>query len=585
MPESAFISGRLEQMRPFEMFSRDEWLDLHEGCFDAWRREVLPRLRDQCRPPLTPDRHGPVDFAELLWQLAGTEFQKAWLFLAIARRHASLHAIAKPRIFAPAALAFANEPACRKDGAAGLAPDPFWNALEATREWLLSGAHAARLAFGTVRATFLRRLDLGRRPHLWRGISPREIPATPRQVDFAWAVHNGWLASDASAYFPPVRLEARQRQYLRDTGVAAIEPLDEFRIPSRLDLWANLLRSLRCVIAAALWRAGLEGAWLARLALRGLLWGRIAETVNARFYFTTTSSSWPEQAELAVFKRQGVRSITWAYSANSLTFAWHLPGFRDVGVERSLLTTDEFWVWNDAFKQWLENRRVGDASRGPSIRIVGALMCGDSRHLQGSPEAARKQLGLPTGQFLVGVFDMPAISVAWKQRHGGGPSMIEPEYYAGFLNGVLRILREVPEAAIILKLKRSIGDWTREYPDELHLLVNSDGPWHSSGRIHVIDADIDPYLPVACSDMTVGMPFTSPVLAGMSAGRPGCYYDPSRIANWSAAPALRLITLQDGDALVQAVRSRGASLPSPDALASIIPPTLDRSLLKDLENA
>lgn len=583
--QSAFLSGRVEQMRPFEMFSRDEWLDLHETCFDAWRSEVLPRLQERCRPPLTPGSQGPVDFAELLWQLAGAEFQKAWLFLAIARRHASLHAIAEPRIFAPAVCALAGSGARGKDSAPGLEQDPLWSVLEATREWLLSGAHAARLAFGTVRATFMRRLNLGRRPHLWRGISPREIPAAPHQVDFAWAVHDGWLDGSGSAYFPPVRLAAKQRRYLRETGVAAIEPLDEFRIPARLDLWANLVRSQRCAVAAARWRAGLEGAWLARLALRGLLWGRVAETLGARFYFTTTSSSWPEQAELAVFKPQGVRSITWAYSANSLTFAWHQQGFRDVGVERSLLTTDEFWVWNDAFKRWLENRRVGDASRAPGIRVVGALMCGDSRHLQESPEAARKLLGLPAVRFMVGVFDMPAISVAWKQRHGGGPSMIEPEYYAGFLKGVLRILREVPDAAVILKLKRSIGDWTREYPEELHQLVDSDGPWLPSGRVHVVDADVDPYLPVAGSDMTVGMPFTSPVLAGLSAGRPGCYYDPSRIANWSSAPALRLITLQDGDALVQAVRSRGANLPALEALASIIPPTLDRSLLRDLENA
>lgn len=585
VPQSAFLLGRVEQIRPFEMFSRDEWLDLHDRCFDVWRNEVLPGLRSRCRPPLTMGKHGSVDFAEHLWQLAGIDFQKAWLFLAIARRHASIHAIAEPHIVAPAVLALARESVPGKDHGPDVRHHPLWASLEAVQEWVLSGAYAARLALGTVRATFMSRLNLGRRPYLWRGISPREIPAMPQQVDFAWAVHYGWLGSDASAYFPPVRLSVQQRRYLHQTGVTAIEPLDEFRILTRLDLWANLLRSLLLIVAAARWRTGLEGAWLARLALRGLLWGRVADAVGARFYFTTNSSSWPEHAELAVFKRQEVRSITWAYSANSLTFAWHRRDFRDVGVARSLLTTDEYWVWNDAFKRWLEKRHVGAASQAPLIRIVGALMCGDSRHLHDSPDAARKLLGLPSGQFMVGVFDMPAISVAWKERHGGGPSMIEPEYYAGFLRGVLRVLREIPEAAIILKLKRSVGDWTREYPDELHQLVDSDGPWFSSGRVHVVDADVDPFLPVAGSNMTVGMPYTSPVLAGMSAGRPGCYYDPSRIANWSSAPALRLITLQDGDSLVQTVRSRGVNLPSRDALASIIPPTLDRSLLKDLENA
>jgi len=585
LPERPDMTGWIEQLRAYEMFSRDEWLLLHEECFDVWRGKVLPGLRAHCHPPSVRDVLGAVDFSTHLWQLAGIEFERAWLFLAIARRHARMHAVVDPCIVAPAILALAQKDWGTDAATTDIESRPLWDAVETLGEWLLTVAHAGRLIVGTARAAVLSRLRPGPRAFLWRGISPREIPSKTRQVDFAWATSFGWLDRTSSLYFPPVRLTEPQRVHLRQEGIAAVEPLDEFRILPRRAAFGNLLRSLACVLCAAAWRRGMEGAWLARLAVRGLVWGRIAKEVGARHYLTTTSASWPEQAEVAVLKRQRVTSITWAYSANSLTFAWNRPGFRDVGIARSLLATDEFWVWNASFQQWLENRRTTSATTEPRIRIVGSLMCGDSRLLKMTPTEARAVLGLPACQFLVGVFDMPAISVAWKQRHGGGPSMIEPEYYARFFRGILRVLQDVPDAAVMLKLKRSVDDWTRQFPDELKLLLDDNGPLRAGGRVHIVDSDVDPYLPVACSEMTIGMPYTSPVLVGLAAGRPGCYFDPSGIANWPSAPALRLITLQDSQALVEAVRRRGGDLPCGEALGSIIPPLPDTNLLRNLEHA
>ena len=51
--------------------------------------------------------------------------------------------------------------------------------------------------------------------------------------------------------------------------------------------------------------------------------------------------------------------------------------------------------------------------------------------------------------------------------------------------------------------------------------------------------DIDPYIPVALADVCIGVPFTSPVIAGMESGRGGIFHDPfAEISHVPAAPAL-----------------------------------------------
>lgn len=583
MPNMFGLERRFERLKPYELFSRDEWLQLHEDCFDSWRATVLPNLQISSRPPKIKAGLLSVDFSIHLWQMLGTEYERAMLFLSIARRHAYSNEITNYRISEPPIFAVVGHEEQATASPQDIERRPILRAIECLNEWLLSGAYLARLVIGTFRRILTTSLNFDRRPYVWRGISPREVPAIPGKVDFAWAVHYGFIEAGKAIFFLPSKPTKAQRNFLRDTGVATVEPLDEFRLVGRVGVLSNLLDTARGLLQAVSWRLTFEGAWLAQLIVRGLIWSKIATAVSAKWYLTTTSASWPERAELAVLKPCGVRCITWAYSANSLTFAWNRSTFRDLGVERSLLSTDEFWVWNRAFKKWLEDRNVCRSSPGPNIKVVGPMMCGDGRLMTATVAGARSRIKLPAGQFIVGVFDMPAISVQWKQRHGGGPSMVEPEYYAGFFRGILRVLQEVPDIGILLKLKRTVDDWSRQFPPELERLLQVSQPGgFACGRVHLVDVDVDPYLPVACSDMTIGMPYTSPVLAGLSMGKPGCYYDPGGIANRPSEPALRLITLQDPEALVTAVQCRGVNLVSGNLLANITPPALNPMFLREI---
>lgn len=583
MPSFPGIERRFERLKPYELFSRDEWLQLYDDGFDSWRASVFPSLQRNCRPPRIKAGLLSVDFSVHLWQLIGTEYECATHFISIARRHASVNKFSDYRIIEPHIYSVVEH----GDGDAVSPVDArnhsIWSAVEWLNQWLVSGVHLAQFIVGTLRGIFLTSIDWGERPYLWRGISPREIPETDGRVDFAWAVHNGFIESNQAIYFLPKKASLTQRKYLHATGVAAVDPLDEYRLVGRIELLSCLLDTARGLLKALRWRFTLEGALFAQLIARGLIWGKIARAVSAKYYLTTTSACWPERAELAVLQSCGIRCITWAYSANSLTFAWSSRTFRDLGVGRSLLCTDEFWVWNSAFKRWLENRKVCHSLPSPAIKVVGPLMCGDARLMKATVESARSRLGLPVNQFIVGVFDMPAISPQWKQRHGGGPSMIESEYYAAFLQGILRILRELPDIAVLLKLKREVGDWTRVFPDELQqLLMLANESRDGNCRVYLVDVDVDPYLPIACSDMNIGMTYTSPVLAGLAMGKPGYYYDPNAIANWPSEQALRHITLQTSDALVDAVRRRGTSLTRNNLLDRITPPIPDPKILRKL---
>jgi polysaccharide biosynthesis PFTS motif protein len=283
---------------------------------------------------------------------------------------------------------------------------------------------------------------------------------------------------------------------------------------------------------------------------------------------TTTSWSWPEKPELAVAAARGIRSIIWAYSSNSLTFASE-RAFRDAGVSRSVVIADEFWVWNRAYAQWLETRRVETTGHTYTTPIVGPLMCGDASLLDLDPADARERLGLPRGGFCIGVFDVPPNNDEWRERFGGGPPMIDMETYVEFWNLVEHVVTRVPGAYALVKLKRELGHAFKEFPEFLRDFVDEKGEHARAGRLYRVDVNVDPYLPIAACDFAVGLAYTSPVLAARTAGKPGYYLDAFRRANFPSNADFKPITLNTEEELLAAVlrarnEPRAPLVPAPD---------------------
>lgn len=568
----AWLAGRFERMKPYRIFTRDEWLIAHDAAFDAWKRIAFPIIARRHRAAATIGGRS-VDFSRNVWQMLGSEFEALSLFVSmLGKAHAG--DAAAPALIEPwIARAFTDTEL------AALLPDVRLvrsmpnRLLEGCGEWLVSAAHLARTLSIAAGSVLRPRRRMGPRPIMWLGISATEIPDRDDRLNFAWAAQFGYIGKAQVLFFPPCALTGAQRSYLEDRGIAWLEPkasLDPLPAAVRAKVAARSLAGF----VLGIFRSSATGAYLARCMARAPLWDALFHELGATTYVTSTSYSWPEKPELALTAARGMRSLIWAYSANSPTFAIGDARFRDLGVVRSLIIAREFWVWNRAYAEWGGRRQVESEYGASEFRVVGPVMCGDPALLQLERGAARARLGLPGAGLCIGVFDMPPMNDAWRDEYGGGPPMISFESYVAFWESIGRLLERVPESFAMVKLKRTFDHPYREIPAVLRDMVRESGDWVRSGRIRVIDVNIDPYLPIAASDVAIGVPYTSPILAARSIGRPAFYLDPLALANHPSCAEYRDLTIcteHDAVAIVAAARD-GAAAPATPELPALTPP-------------
>jgi hypothetical protein len=552
-----WLARRFERVRPYRIFTRDEWLLAHDAAFDAWSREAFPSLSSRHRV-VARIGHRDVDFSRNVWQLLGAEFESLFLFSAMLAKSQRTDAPAASVVEPWIARAFTPEELDRMFSGIRIQHSAVNRFLEALYHWCISLAHLARELGYAARDLFSPpRMLIGGRL-VWLGISPQEIADRDGRLDFAWAARFGHVSPRDAIFFPPTRATAAQRAHYTRNGIQLVEPQHTFGLLDRSERVRVAAAMLRGFLAAA-FRAPAVGPLLARLIPRARYWEAAFNVLHAAVYVTSTSHSWPEKPEVAVARARGIRTIIWAYSANSPTFALESASFRDLGVPRSVIVAREFWVWNEAYAAWLAARQVEDGEARCEVRTVGPLMCGDARWLDLDSREARSRLGLPAAGTCVAIFDMPPMNDLWRDTFGGGPPMIDIDSYVAFWHTIERLLLRVPDCFALLKLKRDMRHAYRSAPELLQKLVDPSGEHARAGRIIVIDVNVDPYLPIAACDVALGVPYTSPVLAAHAIGRPAFYLDPLRRANWPSARQYRNITIQTEDeaAAVIAAAARG----------------------------
>jgi len=87
-----WLGRRFVRLRPYRLFTRDEWLRETDRCFDAWKTAVLPALLETQRCEARY-RGRAIDLSTHLLQGLGSEFESLFLFIATVLRH---HAAARP---------------------------------------------------------------------------------------------------------------------------------------------------------------------------------------------------------------------------------------------------------------------------------------------------------------------------------------------------------------------------------------------------------------------------------------------------------------------------------------------------------
>lgn len=566
-----WLARRFGRVRPYRLFSRDEWLLAHDRAFDLWKTHAFPLLKQTQRHEIAVGGR-TIDFSRNLWQLLGMEFEALCLFVAMVEKTSSLD-VRPPQIVGPRITYAFDAPALQAFfPRVRIVSSAANRALENLHEWLIAAAHLGRQVAYLGMSLSGKTKRVSRGAVAWLGISPQEIPDRDDRLDFAWAAQYGHVATKDVIFFVPNDLTAAQRAYLDARGIEYVEPRDMFSLLD-VDTRFRVIAASFNAFMSALARPAAVAPLLARLMARAPYWDAVFTELGTTTYVTTTSYSWPEKPELAVTSARGIRSIIWAYSANSLTFTVQDPTFRDVGVVRSILIANEFWVWNTAYAEWLMNRRVDAGGRPCEVRLAGPLMCGDSAWLTRDSGAARERLGLPRDGLCIGVFDMPPIADSWRDRFGGGPPMVDTDTYVAFWKIVERIVLQVPGSYALVKLKRDFTHAYREFPEFLRALVDEEGEHVKAGRVRRVDVNVDPYLPVAACDIAIGIAYTSPVLAARTAGKPGYYLDPLRRANFPSHPDYKLITLHTEEDAVNAVlRARDAPTAQPDSAPGVTPP-------------
>ncbi len=531
------LARRFILLRPYESFTHDQWMRVHDECYQNWKEIILPAMSRK-QYAVNYGKFGKVDNTINLNQRIGDEFQQFWLFLATVQHRegpeSSSYKVIAPPIYnslkrvvnkltlpeAPIQLVTLN------------------SVLEMIYNWLISSAYFARSFTGIVRALCSTRLNYSSVKLLWAGISPQEIPNSPHKLDFSWAAGNNILPKEEILYILPSEPLPPNKHYLKTNGIQYVTARDLFRCIPKTQLLLSFYSLFREFSRTLARPSHLEQSIMAALISDQVHWLQVFQALQPACYMTSMSASWPEKAETALAKHIGVKIIIWAYSANFMLFARNDPKLLDHGVARSILMADECWLWSKANADWISERLLGCKDNRPIIRILGPLMCGNPDVLYEKPQTVRKRLGIKKEGYYISVFDIPPVTMAWRNKFGGRPPYISEEYIKIFYDDMLALLKRHSQLNLILKLKRSINDPYRSHPDSLMELLSPERRWKKEGRIIELDVNIDPFLPIAAGDAAIGMTFTSPVYTAASCGRPAAYYDPLHIVKYYRDQAL-----------------------------------------------
>jgi polysaccharide biosynthesis PFTS motif protein len=240
----------------------------------------------------------------------------------------------------------------------------------------------------------------------------------------------------------------------------------------------------------------------------------------------------------------GVRTIVWQHAL--VGFA-HGRGahFKNLVLEQSVFASSVVCVWTPSDRDQLIDRALLEPPKGPTLSITGPLMPGDSRWLRRTPTEARQAVGLDVrpGRQIISVFDLPTFMQGFRRQYRIPVARISQETQQAFFKDILATLLQFSEVDIVLKPKR--GNDPRIYVGRvLQELSDLESSWRKSARLFLLNPDIDPYLPIALADLCIGMPFTSPVVAAVNAGRPAFWYDPNGFVSNPYPPDLAKILVR-----------------------------------------
>ncbi len=384
--------------------------------------------------------------------------------------------------------------------------------------------------------TFKKALSCGRSGvvpaahYLIGGINPREVWAGPGQLSFSFLVERKLLPATETLYLLPIPPEAVHHAALAQAGVRWMlrdDFLSVFSWPKRLSLVFGACR----IVFGGLVRNGLFSSfgWGEEEAHR-FLWAQFFRFLKGKCFIHTSSTAWPEGTEVAAARTAGMSTLLWHYSANNFLFRRTLDlNFKDRSLPFSLAVTEHMAVWNKEISDLHRDRMQLREQPLPTFHEMGPMMCGNAALLADSPEHARNLSNIrdPEARLWMAVFDVPPIGKINRLSDGLGPDVYTVAMLERFFEDLDDCLKHFPTLRLLMKPKRALDNVKVDYAPAMRRLLDPHGERMRQRKIILIPHAADPYHAVAAGDVCLGLPFTSPVLAGLTSGRAGVFYDPT----------------------------------------------------------
>lgn len=406
--------------------------------------------------------------------------------------------------------------------------------------------------------------------YLFTGVASPDRAFRKQELDFAFMARRGLLPAGKCLFVLGRELNASQKSAFESTGAAAVSLAD---FAGALSFRQRLSTSVATI--CAVWRAFVHGSYardvLPRMLARAVPLYALAHSTGVRVVVNGLDDGLLDPPAVPLLAAAGVRTVTWQHSLIGFAHGSSGTGFRNLVLEQAVSAAETHCVWVPACMAMLRDREMPVGAMGRDIRIIGPAMSGDSSWLNRSSGEARAALGISSkpGAKVVAVFDIPTFKLGLKRNYRVPIERIPEPAHEGFYLGILKLLHELPDVTVLVKPKRG-ADPRFHSGSAFSELVDPDQGWVRSGRVHLVSSHVDPYLPVAAADLCIGMPFTSPVVVSLNAGRPAFWYDQTGFIGETYPRDLEPFLVRGEDQLMLRTRQffAGAAAPTPPCLRS-----------------
>ena len=548
------IEGMCESINPFDLIEKGNWLSHQDTIFLKWEKSIKETYDYIDGDVKCSDIN--INYNKNIIQSVAIELQTFLIFVEAARKDAANRAVNEFTIIPPSLLVHSLgwELLCKYCDEEILSCPRTFSITYYIKNYVDIFYKSTVEILRVTVALFTKKIKLiaSDIPIIWAGITPREMPVSENRLNSFWAVNYNVIRSSKVLYILPNKPSHEQERYSLNNKAQTIP---KHRILSLLDFKQKiaLLNSLLMLVIYSLLLCYKPSSLKkVEYAISSIKWMWIAKKLNTKSYIGSSSSSWPEQPEVAVMNAMGIKTITWMYSANTIGYSSEKGSFKGDGLERSTLVSKEYWVWSAAVKKYLLNRTRSDIHSETDINVVGSMMCGDSRYLKRTSSEIREELGINNGGYYIAIFDITIHSPDWMARFASSPLGGNKESLDAFYKGVLSLLDVSSDIKLLIKPKRKND--LNLMCDEYLKLTDEGNKFVKDGQVILLDPYMDPYLPIAAADGCIGMPFTSPILAALSEDRNGIYYDPCYTARYPAELEYKSMLLHKEEMLLELVK-------------------------------